>query len=101
MQSQITTHKDRRARRKIKKSLASGFRRSDGGRMSRLSHLVSLDSHGGIAPTHPARLLCLLCLLWLNSRLPSRIFGRVTRASPLPTLLAFELAVAQLYPACG
>ena len=84
MQSQITTHKDGRARRKIKKSLDSGFRRSDGGRMSRLSRLVSLDGHGGIAPTHPARLLCLLCLLWLNSRLTSRIFGRARGHRPYP-----------------
>ena len=84
MQSQITTHKDGRARRKIKKSPDFDFRRSDGGRMSRLSHLVSLDEHGGIAPTHPARLLCLLCLLWLNSRLPSRIFGRSRGHRPYP-----------------
>ena len=45
------------------------------------SHLVSLGEHGGIAPTHPARLLC---LLWLNSRLPSRIFGRSRGHRPYP-----------------
>ena len=84
MQSQITTHKDGRARGKIKKLLDSGFRRSDSERMSRLSQLVSLGEHEGIAPTHPARLLCLLCFLWLNSRLLSRIFGRARGHRPYP-----------------
>ena len=84
MQSQITTHKDGWARGKIKKSLDSGFRRSDSGRMSRLSQLVSLGEHEAIAPTHPARLLCLLCFLWLNSHLLSRIFGRAREHRPYP-----------------